>query len=233
MKLKKLMALALAGVMAVSMLAGCNGNTKDPIDPEVPETVANDISNGVAGNIEDLPEYVTFAGNAKLSSALDYVGEFVGVKDVADSYINKVRVEEFGGRYNQAGTLQGRLEEAVGADEDITIANIGSVETLFAAEAEDDYSIEPATTVRLYAISGVIEANALNTLVAEAIEDDVTEYNYSLNKTIAGKPWNPDLMDGGIYNHSYTVSVSTSSKTVGESVVTLVAVQVVRTSAHQ
>ena len=38
MKLKKIASLALAGIMAVSMLAGCsnNGNDKDPSTPETP-----------------------------------------------------------------------------------------------------------------------------------------------------------------------------------------------------
>ena len=38
MKLKKIASLMLAGVMAVSMLAGCsnNGNDKDPSTPETP-----------------------------------------------------------------------------------------------------------------------------------------------------------------------------------------------------
>ena len=233
MKLKKIAFLRLAGVMAVSMLTACGEGNTNPGEGEgeKPATIANDISAGVAANIEKLPAYVTFTGDAKLSDALDYVGEFVGVKDIVGSFINKVHVEEFGGDYHDAGTLQGRLEEAVGADKDITVETIGEFDTLRKAELKNSVSMDPATAVRLYAISGIIESNALNTLVAEEIQDEVKAYIYTLNKETSSGLFGQDTVQG-IYNHSYAVSVSTSTKNVGENVVTLVAVQVVRTSVH-
>ena len=66
MKLNKVLALALSGVMAVSMLAGCSGApVNGEQEGEQGEVVvdANDISDGVASYIDDLPEYVTFNGH--------------------------------------------------------------------------------------------------------------------------------------------------------------------------
>ena len=41
MKLKKIASLALAGIMAVSMLAGCSTANVEPEQPENPETPAS------------------------------------------------------------------------------------------------------------------------------------------------------------------------------------------------
>ena len=52
MKLKKIASLMLAGIMAVSILAGCKGSntTDDTEEPE--ESVASDIGGAVAGALK-------------------------------------------------------------------------------------------------------------------------------------------------------------------------------------
>ena len=102
--------------------------------------------------------------------------------------------------------------------------------------------LDDAKAVQLYVASGVIEGNALNTLVAEAIQNTVTSYVHTVRSDAEHiqKPghswWHPDFdrVDGnnGIYDHSYTVSVSTSAKTVAGVESTFVAVQVVRSSVR-
>ena len=93
MKLKKIASLALAGVMAVGMLAGCSTTPSTPNDPETP-VVTNGISADVKARIEandvDIPEYVTFADDTDLDEALTYAVQYAGVKEVADGYINVV-----------------------------------------------------------------------------------------------------------------------------------------------
>ena len=81
MKLKKIASLMLAGVMAVSMLAGCNTVSTDPEQPNQPEDpiVAGGISAGVESYTVKKPEYVTFADDAQLSENLQYVAEFANV----------------------------------------------------------------------------------------------------------------------------------------------------------
>ena len=233
MKLNKVLALALSGVMAVSMLAGCSGNPADGEQGgDQGEVVvdANDISDGVKSFIDDLPEYVTFNGDSKLTDSLDYIVEFVTWEGIPANKLNAV-----------GGDLQNRLEKSVGATKDIRIDNIGNADVLLKAESVSDVKIDDAKAVQLYVASGVIEGNALNTLVAEAIQDTVTSYVHTVRSEAGhiqkpGPGWHPDFdrVDGnnGIYDHSYTVSVSTSAKTVAGVESTFVAVQVVRSSVR-
>ena len=52
MKLKKIASLMLAGIMAVSMLAGCNGSTTTDDNKEPEESVASDIVGAVEGALK-------------------------------------------------------------------------------------------------------------------------------------------------------------------------------------
>ena len=76
MKLKKIASLALAGIMAVSMLAGCNGaSSSNPTEPENP-VVPNgtDIAGYVNGLLsEDVSKNITFVDDAELRAALTEV----------------------------------------------------------------------------------------------------------------------------------------------------------------
>ena len=215
MKLNKVLALALSGVMAVSMLAGCSGA---PVNGE---------QEGEQGEV-DAPKYVTFNGDRALSEKLDLVVQQANVKDVVGGFMGNGLHKMRG---DNAKELQDRLEELVGVtkwinhrgyEENVTIDNIGSMPVLVEAEKADDYSIDDAKAVRLYVASGVIGGDALNYLVADEIDDMIEDYLYVVEK------------DGhsGIYNHNYTVSVSTSSKSVNGAEATFVAVQVVRESNH-
>ena len=73
MKLKKIASLMLAGVMAVSMLAGCATADVEPEQPEKPETpatsaAADALYSELTGSAK---EKVTAVANAELDSALD------------------------------------------------------------------------------------------------------------------------------------------------------------------
>ena len=71
MKLKKIASLALAGIMAVSMLAGCNGSSSStPTEPETPATsnYAATLQDALEGKARRI---VTKAvANSELDSAL-------------------------------------------------------------------------------------------------------------------------------------------------------------------
>ena len=233
MKLKKIASLMLAGVMAVSMLAGCqnaNVDPEQPTDPETPTVVEGDISDGVAANIDDLPSYIEFAGDSALSSSLDYVVGFANVMDLTGGFYENDLNEIRGGN---AYELQSKLEKAVGVTKwefrkgqevNLDLTTIGDREVILKAEEASTVEIDDAKAVQLYVASGVIEEDALNTLVAEEIEDTIKDY-VNVAKFMVGH-------GNGIYDHSYTVSVSVDSKEVNGVEATFVAVQVVRTSVR-
>ena len=236
MKLKKLMALALSGVLAVSMLAGCNGNkapVDDGTDPIEPGTngVSTEVGTLTADYLDptEIPEYVTFADDADLDSSLQYVVEFAGVDDVLLQYMHNDKL------HIVAGDLYSRLQNAVGDDNWVNWNSIGSMAALKRAEAQNSYKIDDETVVELFAVSSAIGENAVNQLIAEELADEARIQGYLYSTSGRG--------ENGNYNHEYTVSVSTYTKAVNSSsvlgsgaadpAVTFVAVQVVRTSTHQ
>ena len=231
MKLKKLMALALSGVLAVSMFAGCakaDVKPEDPTDPEGPVAVEGDISAGVAANIENLPSYIEFAADSDLSKSLDYVVGFANIWDIEDGF-GEPNIRDIKGI--RSG-LQDELKKAVGVttweyakdkEIDLTLETIGDREVLLKAEEASTVEIDDAKAVQLYVASGVIEEDALNALVAEEIDETIKGY-VNVAKTYG--------QGNGIYDHSYTVSVSVDSKDVNGIEATFVAVQVVRSSAR-
>ena len=264
MKLKKIASLMLAGVMAVSMLAGCSNTSVKPEDPTDPvEPGTNGISAKVGALIKDVPEYVTFKDSSDLDADLQYAVEFAGVMDVMPQYVGYDKFTDMGNVFGKdegavasdiVSRLQGRVSDKY--DASISYRNIGSNDVLKKAEKVDTYKIDDATTVAVRAVSSAIGENAINQLTAEMLDDYVTKYLYSTQES------NGDA-EGGNYNHTYTVSVSTYTKAVNSSnvggviggsidagiidvggviggnvgaadpAVTFVAVQVVRTSTHQ
>ena len=75
MKLKKIASLALAGIMAVSMLAGCKDGTsqEDPSSSSQVPTTANIVSYANDALSGDEKEVFTFANNETLNTALQAV----------------------------------------------------------------------------------------------------------------------------------------------------------------
>ena len=91
MKLKKIASLALAGVMAVSMLTACqtssnNNNNNQGTNPPV-ET--SGLSAAVEARLdEDLLDYVTLKDSTELDADLEYAVEYVGVREIVDGFVN-------------------------------------------------------------------------------------------------------------------------------------------------
>ena len=94
MKLKKIASLMLAGVMAVSMLAGCSGNnTTDPENPDdpivVPETgivaAVNDGQNA------DNDVKITFTSDSNLDALLNSAVKAFGEAPTSEELYNRIR----------------------------------------------------------------------------------------------------------------------------------------------
>ena len=218
MKLKKIASLMLAGVMAASMLAGCQNTNVKPEDPEDPiDPGTNGVSAAVGALIANVPEYVTFKDSSDLDADLQYAVEFAGVMDVMPQYVGYDKFTDQGYTFGKdegavandiVSRLQGRVSDKYNTK--ITFRNIGSNQVLKDAEKVDTYKIDDATTVAVRAVSSAIGENAVNQMTAEMIDDYVTKYLYSTQT--AGNE-----AEGGNYNHTYTVSVSTYTKAVNSS----------------
>ena len=245
MKLKKLMALAMAGVLAVSMLAGCDGNTNNNNDPVDPDAPATGISADVGSRVEDLAleanedadlDHLTFADDNELTAALNDAIGGAGVSGIVGDYFTDTIRELHG------GAVHDRLYELVKPTDNIWITDnsIGDVNG-------DDGETE--TALRVYAVSDAIDENT----VKQQIARELTGGNVS-----NGNPVNVVSYDhhNGVWNYEYTISVAMSTKTVNSAIdgwigadvngnyaagvngaenptVTFVAIQVVRTATHQ
>ena len=155
--------------------------------------------------------------------------EFADVEDIVNGFFTSSKPGPLGHdeliAVNRNDNMQKRLETRVGAT-NVTVSSIGKMSTLVEAEKASTVSIADAKAVQLYVASGVIGENALNTLVAEAIEDYVTDDDDAYLNVVEMNGHN------GLYDHNYTVSVSTGAKSVNGYEVTFVAVQVVRSSVR-
>ena len=247
MKLKKLMALAMAGVLAVSMLAGCKGNTinnNDPVDPDAPAT---GISADVGSRVKDLAlkaddeadlDHLTFTDDGDVTAALNDAVGGAGVRDVLNAYVNDDELAELADNH----AVRARVAELLEPTEDVWFTNIGDVEN-----ANGD----TVSALRVYAVSDVIDENTVKQQIARILVGDEV---YGSNTRDAINVVNYDHHND-VWNYEYTISVAMSTKTVNSAnvggvivgdefvlgeltgaenpTVTFVAVQIVRTAAHQ
>ena len=123
MKLKKIASLALAGIMAVSMLAGCsNGNGGNDGETVV---VPSDMTGKVIAALdEDTTKNVTFQADASLQTVLEKV-----VKNKGTS-VSAVTLAE----------LQKVEPNLVGDDQLVAIGNKNDKDTATAASKTDKYT---------------------------------------------------------------------------------------------
>ena len=92
MKLKKIAALALAGVMAVSMLAGCAGKGTD--DKKDPTDTSGVTAAAVIGALdESVTKMVKFSESTALGSTVDKMVQYLGV-DAAKNLDYKTAMNE-------------------------------------------------------------------------------------------------------------------------------------------
>ena len=158
MKLKKIASLALAGIMAVSMLAGCkdggnsnngdNGNT----DITVSSSTASTLRAEMGGNAR---AKVTAVANSKLDSAL---------KDAIDNYVNN-------------DTLANIYKKNYNDGLDVRKWNVGKavIEAMDAKNSvADDISMsnnKTTTAVEIYAFDSRVSDQAVLEWVADKIDE--------------------------------------------------------------
>ena len=192
MKLKKIASLMLAGVMAVSMLAGCNTASNNNDEPENPDAIPSTSNSATVlhDNMKgDARKMTTPAANADLDSAL---------KQVIDTYFNN---EDYLGVLTGSSVAQVKydniavnLEKVLNAKSDIAVGLnylLNNDETTIAVE--------------LYCVEASVSDTYALEQVADKIEND-----------IAGLK---DKSNNGEYSYAYTVSASIVTKPVTSSIV--------------
>ena len=201
MKLKKIASLMLAGVMAVSMLAGCQNANVDPEQPTDPETpTATGYSVEMASNLSDAAkkDYIAFEDNADDLAALeDALGNMSWTTTAGNTALPKVVTPVNG--WNAVDT-------AVVVDDFVTALDIENKALTYGTMRNELVSfkdLNAAETVKyglLYVIDGTVDVNKALKQVANKVEN-----------LLENLP-NVNVSDTARYTFDYTVSVSVANK---------------------
>ena len=218
MKLKKIASLALAGVMAISMLAGCATTSNEPEQPNQPEEPST--TNYAALLQEDLEDenVLKLKGveNNELNKALQTAVGYVGNNAVTDEFLetlNNGRVRyiystgNWGGTNQAMGTVNNKLRDAM--DPEVTQLSTAT-ETVrhLSPEIRDNacgqdcltaYTRNNINTTLLFVVDRGVSVEAAIDEIADEIIDGVkalnTAYDHRDDK-------------GDTYNYEYTASVA-------------------------
>ncbi len=241
MKLKKIASLALAGVMAVSMLTACGSNA---IDEQPPVDNGNDTTvTGYSATLQSklsahASDKITLSDSAELDKALNYAAGFVGNNMITDEtaddiWENHGMVSIVTGTDGLGGNdalikARTNLNDALGVkikwDGSKTVAqNIARLDPVNAKDDTDPawYTKNDVNMVLLYVVDGSVPMENVMEEVADDINDDIVGLTDKYEAT--------DMK--GDTNFNYTGSVATCTKTyeAGHGMsLTLVAVELVR-----
>ena len=216
MKLKKIASLMLAGVMAVSMLAGCSNGTK-PDDGEKEPVVTGLTGEVVAALDEDTTKAVSFTSDSNLDN-------------VVAKYVQKNGTDNL---KNIKASALNAIDDEVSKETKFTWPNsVSNKDSAKSAAKEANVTIVvPNNTVtagasRDYAVKQI--AKAIDKAIKDlSLEDDTVIFNVDIdNDGEAEQFW---------YDYSYAGNLSvTEVKDATTGVVSYVAVfTVTRTAAQQ
>ena len=237
MKLKKIASLMLAGVMAVSMLAGCNttsnGNDQ-PTQPEEPTTPATGYSATFEGRLSDRGDAnISMSDSSDLNAALKFAMDFVSDSKIASDYDQNWKdMVAFVSAIDTEKTdlHQAAIELVKKADTDRESLNKTSAGEVLDVlnpnekNGKDLYKKDNLDVVLLYAVDGGLSTDAAVMEVADTLNKEI-EYlvrSYSTAGSVGETVENV---------YTYTGSVSADTITLdanhGKSM-TFVAVEIVR-----
>ena len=231
MKLKKIASLMLAGIMAVSMLAGCKGNAikDDPSSSEngsqtasVSATLYNELTDATQSKIKP-------SDSADLNTALIKNVGSVGYDLLSDIYdtqeykaVKYITVNSTSnGVLNNAGRGMIADLEAVNTNNTNLAGAIGELNPTDANQDEKSINV-----VLLFAVNNGVEIDNALAAVASMIDNDVKALKVD-NDNVAGH--------SSELRYDYTISVSTTTKTDAANHgkgMTFIAVELTRTLAQ-
>ena len=238
MKLKNIASLLLAGVMAASMLAGCQTTSNDqPTQPEEPTTPTGYSATLQSKLSAHASDKITLSDSAELNNALNYAAGFVGNNMITDETIDDIIanhgmisiVTGVTGLGGNDALIKARtnLNDALGVkikwDGNVDVEeNIARLDPYGKNDPNDPayYTKDDVNMVLLYVVDGSVSMENVMEEVADDIDND-----------IVGLTDKYEVTNVGDANFNYTGSVATCTKTyeAGHGMsLTFVAVELVR-----
>ena len=215
MKLKKIVSLALAGIMAVSMLTACGeGDSNSTVTPPVDNTTSTGLSAQLGAEASDLTNSkVTFADSTALNNALKHAVGNIGDNTINQAFIRNLNAVAYLGDeqdWPAVAAAVGVLEDDMDVDVDMatTVGNYdgvrATVDGLNPSNAQ--YNENNYNTVMLFAVDSGVEMTSIIEQLSNLIDDDMDDLVTSFNTT---------ANNGNQHevSYHYTCSVASTSKT--------------------
>ena len=128
MKLKKIASLALAGIMAVSMLAGCEGSASSNTDDTTTTPVDNSFATAINAELNDKQKaIVTFENDSELTVALNAISDkfsSADLKTTTTKWMENQVVEDFRDMLDAVANASVYGEKWVENKDDTTAASV-------------------------------------------------------------------------------------------------------------
>ena len=234
MKLKKLLALAMSGVLAVSMLAGCSTVSKTPENPtDEPDTPVSNYSTTFWKNLDEGEKNITCADSAELTAALTTAVGRAGTLTISENYwgTDFVRPVSIYSRPASLASVASKLAELTEADNEelfITAPNDKGMESTLNQVVSGDYAQtdDDITAVALFVVDGTIEVDQALEDVAERLDEVIQDL----------QPTSQNGIYNTAYEYKYTGAVSVVSKSIDNldgMKVNFIAVQIDRTTVQR
>ena len=252
MKLKKIASLALAGIMAVSMLTACNTTSEQPQDPTTPPTTtpATGKSAVFEAALSDLADVkISMSDSADLQAALDTAAQNVGSATIID-FTNAIRTAQAGfygvrtvANFDEDGNVYvadvnngaamgwGLTTNVRAGDLSVTAADMNalSVRNAFVNLVPAHKEVASETVTMLFAVDGMIGEDAAVRQVATVLDQEIgaLQIDDDMNSTTGN--WG----DHTTLHYEYTGSVSITNRALADNhgmSLNIIAVQITRTA---
>ena len=213
MKLNKIVSLALAGIMAVSMLTACGeGDSNSTVTPPVDNTTPTGLSAQLGAEASDLTNSkVTFADSTALNNALKHAVGNIGDRTISQAFRQGINDVTYLGDMQVWGAVSaavGVLEDDMDVDVAMsTIAGDAVAATVNGLNPNDaQYDDNNYNTVMLFAVDSGVEMTNIIEQLSSLIDDDMDDMVTSFETQSNGA-------DNHEVSYHYTCSVASTSKT--------------------
>ena len=236
MKLKKIASLALAGVMAVSMLAGCNTTSNTPDTGDDDQGTTTPVTGYSAKLGDEIAELSTIAGKKvawsesnDLQSSLNYQVGNVGYNALTNSFVSSLSdgtvkfVDATWTTPDIVETVSDNVTADMEAEQNARQKN-NAYGAIVALNPRNDYADDDYNTVLLFVVDNGVDLNNAMDQIAAQINTALRDLDDDYNNGVPGN----DSMN---VDYEYTGSVATCTKTfeAGHGVgVSFIAVEIVR-----
>ena len=217
MKLKKIASLALAGIMAVSMLTACGeGDSNSTVTPPVDNTTPTGLSAQLGAEASDLTNSkVTFADSTALNNALKHAVGNIGDRSISEAFRQGINAVDYLGdrqNWNAVAAAVGVLEDDMDVNVDMVATSLvvgdGVAATVNALNPSNaQYDENNYNTVMLFAVDSGVEMTNIIEQLSDLIDDDMDDLVTSFNVNDKN---NDDQHE---VSYHYTCSVASTSKT--------------------